>query len=65
MNTEHKRQGQMALQDVYFYTDTIVDFKHLLADDNIKLIVIQSLQYLVEHRLIKVLGMLSCLITCI
>lgn len=28
MNIQHKRQGQMELQDVYFYTDTIIDFKH-------------------------------------
>jgi REP element-mobilizing transposase RayT len=56
MNIQHKRQGQMELQDVYFYTDTIIDFKHLLRDDNIKLIIIQSLCYLVEQELAKVFG---------
>ncbi len=56
MNIHHKRQGQMELQDVYFYTDTIVDFKQLLRDDNIKLIIIQSLCYLVEQKLVKVFG---------
>jgi len=56
MNIQHKRQGQMALQDVYFYTDTIVDFKHLLQDDDIKLILIQSLQYLVKQSLVKIFG---------
>ena len=56
MNTIHKRQGQMELQDVYFYTDTIANFKHLLHDDNIKLIIIQSLRYLVEQKIIKVYG---------
>lgn len=56
MNIQHKRQGQMALQDVFFYTDTIVDFKHLLQDDNIKLILIQSLTYMVQHSLVKIFG---------
>jgi putative transposase len=56
MNTLYKRQGQMELHYIYFYTDTIVDFKHLLQDDNIKLIIIQSLRYLVEHNLIKLFG---------
>ena len=46
----------MELHDVYFYTDTIAGFKHLLHDDNIKLIVIQSLQYLVIRQLVKVFG---------
>ncbi len=40
MNIRHKRQGQMELQNVYFYTDTVIDFKHLLEDDSIKLIII-------------------------
>ena len=56
MNIQHKRQGQMELQDVYFYTDTIIDFKHLLQDDNIKLILIQSLSYLAAHTMVKVFG---------
>ncbi len=56
MNIQHTRQGQMELQDVYFYTDTVVDFKHLLEDDNIKLIIIQSLSYLVAHNLARVFG---------
>lgn len=56
MNIQHKRQGQMELHDIYFYTDTIIDFKHLLQDDNIKLILIQSLCYLTEHSLAKVFG---------
>ncbi|MBN8860226.1 MAG: transposase [Sphingobacteriales bacterium] len=56
MNIQHKRQGQMELQDIYFYTDTIIDFKHLLEDDSIKLIIIQSLCYLVEHKLSRIFG---------
>ena len=56
MNIQHKRQGQMELQDVFFYTDIIIDFKHLLEDNNIKLIIIQSLCYLVAHKLVRVFG---------
>ena len=40
----------------YFYTDTINDFKHLLADDALKIIIVQSLQYLVKNGLAKIYG---------
>jgi hypothetical protein len=43
MNTFHKRQGQMDLAQCYFYTDTIYNFKHLLADDALKQIIIDFL----------------------
>jgi putative transposase len=33
MNMIHARQGQMETELCYFYTDTIHDFKHLLAED--------------------------------
>ena len=56
MNIEHKRQGQMELEDVYFYTDTIIDFRHLLQDDNIKLTLIHSLCYLVKYSLVRIFG---------
>ena len=46
----------MELHDVYFYTDTITGFKQLLQDDNMKLIIISSLSYLVDKKLIKIYG---------
>ena len=46
MNIFHKRQGQMEIAQSYFYTDTIQGFKNLLEDDIIKMIIIDSLQYL-------------------
>jgi len=52
----HKRQGQMLHKQAYFYTDTIYEFKHLLAGDNLKLIVINSLKYLVDKKLAEVFG---------
>jgi putative transposase len=52
----HKRQGQMQSYQAYFYTDTIFEFKHLLADDNLKLIVVHSLKYLTDNKLAEVFG---------
>jgi REP element-mobilizing transposase RayT len=52
----HKRQGQMGIKQAYFYTDTINNFQHLLADDNLKMIVINSLKYLVEKGLVETYG---------
>lgn len=40
----------------YFYTDTIFDFKHLLDDNALKMIVISSLQYLVQKELVTLYG---------
>ena len=50
----HKRQGQMEIAYCYFYTDTICEFKKLLTDDNLKLKIIESWQYLTEKKLIKI-----------
>jgi len=46
----------MAGNICYFYTDTINQFRHLLADDNLKMTVINSLQYLVTNNLVKIYG---------
>lgn len=54
MNIFHKRQGQMDFYNSYFYTETIFNFAHLLADDNIKLIIINSLKYLVKQQLVDI-----------
>ena len=40
----------------YFYTDSIYGFKHLLADDNLKMIIIDSWRYLIELNKIKIYG---------
>ncbi|CAN5411566.1 hypothetical protein BH10BAC3_BH10BAC3_36690 [soil metagenome] len=42
MNIFHKRQGQVDDFHVYFYTETINEFHHLLHHDAYKLIVIES-----------------------
>jgi hypothetical protein len=47
MNLYHKRQAQMELELCYFYTATIYNFQHLLADDTLKMAIISPLQYFV------------------
>ncbi len=56
MHIFHKRQGQMDIGTCYFYTDTINEFCHLLADDYLKMVVINSLQYLVSNQLATIYG---------
>lgn len=56
MNVFHKRQGQTAPLNYYFYTETINDFRHLLKDDAFKLIVINSLKYLTDKGLVTIYG---------
>ncbi len=40
----------------YFYTDTIFGFAHLLKNDHLKMVIIKSLQYLVQQNLVEVYG---------
>jgi len=56
MNIFHKRQGQSGINYCYFYTDTISGFRHLLVHDSFKLVVISSLQYLVQKELVILYG---------
>ena len=46
----------MAYNYPYFYTDTIFDFDHLLKDDNLKMIIINSLKFLVQQKLVEING---------
>jgi putative transposase len=56
MHVFHRRQGQMDINLCYFYTDTIYGFRPLLADDNLKMVVVSSLQYLVHNNLVILFG---------
>lgn len=56
MNIFHKRQGQVDVNFCYFYTDTIFQFRYLLADDMLKQVIISSLQHLVKKELITLYG---------
>ncbi|MEQ8338409.1 MAG: transposase [Cyclobacteriaceae bacterium] len=50
------RKSKMKLNEVYFWTDTIKDWSHLLADDAYKLLIINQLKSQVEKGQIKVFG---------
>ncbi len=52
----YKRQGQMNTLQSYFYTEIIFEMKHLLADDDFKMIVIDSCKYLLQTNKIKIYG---------
>ena len=56
MNIFHKRQGQADINFCYFYTDSIYQFRHLLADDALKIEVVSSLRYLVQKEIINLYG---------
>ncbi len=46
----------MLSNDCYFYTATINGFKHLLANNDLKMIVINSLQYLTVNEIVEIFG---------
>ena len=50
------RNSYTALNEVYFWTITINKWQHLLKSDDNKMIVINSLQWLVQNNLVKIYG---------
>jgi len=48
------RNSKMLLGEVYFWTDTVKDWKHLLLNEDFKEIIISQLQWLVSRNLIKI-----------
>ena len=48
------RKSRMTLNEVYFWTNTIKDWKHLFEDDRYKRIIIEQLQWLKSHNKILV-----------
>lgn len=53
---ESQRNSRMQLQEVYFWTNTIKDWKKLLKLDKYKHIIIEQLQWLVQQKKIAVYG---------
>ena len=51
-----ERKSHQALNEVYFRTSVIKDWKHLLKNDEMKMIVIESFQWLVKHELVYIYG---------
>ncbi len=48
------RNSRMNLDEVYFWTDTIKDWKHLLKKDDYKMLIIEQLQWLKSRNKIEV-----------
>ncbi|MEA5259934.1 transposase [Arcicella aquatica] len=56
MNAPQIRNSHMEIGEVYFYTSTILGWKHLLKHDLYKTVIIDSLRNLVERDCIKIYG---------
>lgn len=56
MKTSIVRNSDMLLNEVYFWTITIVAWRHLLKQDKYKQVIIDSLQNLVSRKLVTVYG---------
>ncbi len=54
--SDHVRNSRMELNEVYFWTDTIKDWKHLLRKDKYKEIIIGELQWLKNQDCIAIYG---------
>ena len=54
--TPHTRKSFMDIGQVFFWTATINEWKHLISDDACKRIIIDSLRYLKEQKLIHLLA---------
>lgn len=50
------RNSRMLLNEVYFWTDTINDWKLLLADDEFKKIIVESWRALAQRKMIVIYG---------
>ena len=55
-NYARHRNPYTELNEVYFWTITINNWNHLLKNDDNKLVVISSLQWLVQNRLVDIYG---------
>jgi len=51
-----ERKSHQSLNEVYFWTSVIKDWKHLLSDDEMKMIIIESFQWLVKNELVHIYG---------
>ncbi len=51
-----ERKSHQSLNEVYFWTSVIKGWKHLLKNDEMKMITIESFQWLVQHELVFIYG---------
>ena len=51
-----EQKGYQLINEVYFWTSVIKDWKCLLKDDKMKMIIIENFQWLVKHELVYIYG---------
>ena len=51
-----ERKSHQTFNEIYFWTSVIKDWKHLLKADEMKMIIIGSFQWLVQHELVPTVG---------
>ncbi|MDQ2721471.1 MAG: hypothetical protein M3Z26_17170 [Bacteroidota bacterium] len=49
-----ERKSHQSFNEIYFWTSTIKDWKHLLQDDEMKMIIMQSFQWLAKYELVYI-----------
>jgi len=51
-----EQKGYQLINEVYFWTSVIKDWKYLLKDDKMKMITIENFQWLVKYELVYIYG---------
>lgn len=51
-----ERKSFQSFNEPYFWTSVIKDWKHLLNNDVMKMIIISSFQWLTQHKLVYIYG---------
>ena len=51
-----ERKSFQSFNDPYFWTSVIKDWKHLLKNDEMKMIIIKSFQWLKQNELVNIYG---------
>ena len=55
-NMHNPRNSKMIIGEVYFWTDTIKDWRYLLQIDRFKHVILSSLKFLIKRNKIKIYG---------
>ncbi len=50
------RKSHQSFNEVYFWTSVIKEWKHLLLNDAMKIIIVESFQWLAQHGLVYIYG---------
>ena len=50
------RKSHQSFEQVYFWTSVIKDWKHLLGSDDVKMIMVESFQWLMKRELVYIYG---------